>query len=114
MNADRPGPIGTRGKSHAARAAGFGMMAVPGRAGFRPLYLQDISRWLRSAVGKGGALNLEMDESLVGSPGFKPVREVLTLPWVGSIPTRLRQFPRCPVRARRPPSARNRDPSRGA
>ena len=57
------------------------------------LYLQDISTWLRSAVGKGGGLNLEMDESLVGSPGFKPVREVLTLPWVGSIPTRLRQFP---------------------
>ena len=31
-----------------------------------------------------------MDESLVGSPGFKPVREALTLSWVGSIPTRLR------------------------
>ncbi len=35
----------------------------------------------------------EMDESLVGSPGFKPVREALTLSWVGSIPTRLRQPP---------------------
>lgn len=32
----------------------------------------------------------EMDESLVGSPGFKPVREALTLSRVGSIPTRLR------------------------
>ncbi len=31
-----------------------------------------------------------MDESLVGFPGFKPVREALTLSWVGSIPTRLR------------------------
>ena len=77
------------------------MMAAPGRAGFCPLYLQEFSAWLRSAVGNGGALNLEMDESLVGSPGFKPVREVLTLPWVGSIPTRLRQFLRRPVRARR-------------
>ena len=34
-----------------------------------------------------------MDESLVGSPGFKPVREALTLSWVGSIPTRLRHLP---------------------
>ena len=37
-------------------------------------------------------LETEMDESLVGSPGFKPVREALTLSWVGSIPTRLRQI----------------------
>ena len=35
-----------------------------------------------------------MDESLVGSPGFKPVCEALTLSWVGSIPTRLRHFHR--------------------
>ena len=35
---------------------------------------------------------MEMDESLVGSPGFKPVCEALTLSWVGSIPTRLRQM----------------------
>ena len=43
-----------------------------------------------------------MDESLVGSPGFKPVREALILSWVGSIPTRLRQYT---VRtgSRRPP-----------
>lgn len=33
-----------------------------------------------------------MDESLVGSPGFKPVCEALTLSRVGSIPTRLRQL----------------------
>jgi len=33
---------------------------------------------------------MEVDESLVGSPGFKPVREALTLSWVGSIPTHLR------------------------
>ena len=34
--------------------------------------------------------HVEVDESLVGSPGFKPVREALTLSWVGSIPTHLR------------------------
>ncbi len=37
-------------------------------------------------------LYVEMDESLVGFPGFKPVCEVLTPPWVGSIPTHLRQM----------------------
>lgn len=53
---------------------------------------------IRSGSGAGprGGLRLtashmEMDESLVGSPGFKPVREALTLSWVGSIPTHLRQ-----------------------
>ena len=31
-----------------------------------------------------------MDGALVAPPGFKPVREALTLSWVGSIPTHLR------------------------
>jgi hypothetical protein len=43
-----------------------------------------------------------MDESLVGSPDFKSVREALTLSWVGSIPTHLRHPPggglRCNLR----------------
>lgn len=33
----------------------------------------------------------EMDGSLVGPPAFKAARDVLTLRWVGSIPTHLRQ-----------------------
>ena len=46
-----------------------------------------------SASPTKGNRSAEMDESLVGSPGFKPVREALKLSWVGSIPTRLRHFP---------------------
>ena len=38
----------------------------------------------------------EVDESLVGSPDFKSVREALTLSWVGSIPTHLRHSPEPP------------------
>ena len=54
--------------------------------------------WLKSGIGGWGGFPpfpsvLEMDESLVGSPGFKPVCEALTLSWVGSIPTRLRHSP---------------------
>ena len=59
--------------------------------------------WATLAARRSARMLLEMDESLVGSPGFKPVREALILSWVGSIPTHLRQ-PARPPAACQPPA----------
>ena len=90
VNGPRAGAVG-RGET--GRASGC-EAPLPGCYGHTGRALGGghcLLRWAWAVMALAGTLlHAEVDESLVGSPGFKPVREVLTLPWVGSIPTHLR------------------------